>query len=498
MIKKETSVDTQADKQDKKPHPPVWLSLIPIITLVALLYITIHIFGSDALGGGSQISLIIAAAVTSILAMSYSKVRWDTIEKHIAQNVQGIASALVILLLIGALSGSWMVSGVIPTLIYYGMQIMSPEFFLPSCCVICAIVSVMTGSSWTTIATIGVALMGIGHAQGFTDGWIAGSIISGAYFGDKMSALSDTTVLSAATTDTPLFKHIRYMMLTTVPSMIITLTVFAVAGLFTGSASTIDTEEFTQALANTYNISPWLMLVPLAAGIMIVKKVPSLIALFSATILGSIAALIAQSEILLQIADKASDLSGATLASALFEGSYITLFGSTNIATGLSSLDDLVSTSGMAGMMDTVWLIVCAMCFGATLTASGMLESLMRSLRALMVNRFGLVTSTVSSGVFMNVCTADQYISIFLVSRMFGEVYKKQGYESRLLSRTIEDGVTVTSPLVPWSTCGMTQATILGVATIVYLPYCIFNLISPIMTIFVTTIGYKVFKTKQD
>lgn len=497
-MKEEQSVDTQTNAPDNKKLPPVWLSLIPIATLVALLFITIHIFGSDALGGGSQISLIIAAAVTSILAMGYSKISWETIEEHIGKNVQGIASALVILLLIGALSGSWMVSGVIPTLIYYGMQIMSPEFFLPCCCVICAIVSVMTGSSWTTIATIGVALMGIGHAQGFTDGWIAGAIISGAYFGDKMSALSDTTVLSAATTDTPLFKHIRYMMLTTVPSMVITLIVFTVAGLFTSTVSSVDTALFTQALEKTYNISPWLMLVPLAAGVMIAKKVPSLITLFSAAVIGSIAALIAQPDILLQVAGKTGELSGSALASALFEGSYITLFGSTNIPTGLAALDDLVSTSGMAGMMDTLWLIVCAMCFGATLTASGMLESLMRSIRGLMANRFGLVSTTVGSGIFMNVCTADQYISIFLVSRMFGDVYKKQGYESRLLSRTIEDGVTVTSPLVPWSTCGMTQATILGVATIVYLPYCIFNLISPIMTIFVTTIGYKVFKTKQD
>ncbi len=485
-------------KRSIPKRPPVWLSLIPIVTLVGLLFITIHIFGSDALGGGSQISLIIAAAVTSILAMSYSKISWHSIEKHIAQNVQGVASALVILLLIGALSGSWMISGVIPTLIYYGMKIMSPEFFLPSCCAICAIVSVMTGSSWTTIATIGVALMGIGHAQGFTDGWIAGSIISGAYFGDKMSALSDTTVLAAATTGTPLFEHIRYMMLTTVPSMAITLIVFAVAGLSTYTNSAIDTTTFTEAIAGTFHIHPCLLLVPVVAGIMIIKKVPSLITLFASAICGSIAALIAQPDILLQVADKTNILANESIASSLFKGSYITLFGSTHIETGLSSLNELVSTSGMSGMMDTLWLIICAMCFGATLTASGMLESIMYSLRRLMTNRFGLVSTTVGSGIFFNACTADQYISIFLASRMFGTIYNKQGYESRLLSRTIEDGVTVTSPLIPWSTCGMTQSTILGVSTVTYLPYCIFNFVSPLMSILITSIGYKVFKNKPN
>lgn len=476
-----------------KKMPSPLLSLVPILVLVALLFVTIRTFGSDALSGGSQVVLLTATAVASLLAMIFCKVKWKDIEKAICDNILGVATALIILLLIGALSGSWMISGVVPTLIYYGMQIIHPSFFLASCCVICAVVSVMTGSSWTTIATIGIALMGIGEAQGFATGWVAGAIISGAYFGDKISPLSDTTVLASSVTHTPLFSHIRYMMLTTVPSMVITLIIFTVAGFAHTSQTSSQIAEFAASLKDTFHISLWLLVVPVVTGLLIAKKVPSLITLFISAALAGVFAIFVQPHLLHEIA-------GVTPQgdSSLFKGLFMTLYGSTHIETGNEALNSLVATRGMAGMMNTIWLIICAMCFGGAMTASGMLESLTSVFLRFMKRRVGMVASTVFSGLFLNIVTADQYISIILTGNMFKDIYKNKGYESRLLSRTTEDSVTVTSVLVPWNTCGMTQATILGVSTLTYLPYCFFNLISPLMSITMAVIGFKIKKHHEE
>lgn len=470
-----------------KKMPSPLLSLVPILVLVALLFVTIRTFGSDALSGGSQVVLLTTTAVASLLAMIFCKVKWKDIEKAICDNILGVATALIILLLIGALSGSWMISGVVPTLIYYGMQIIHPSFFLASCCVICAVVSVMTGSSWTTIATIGIALMGIGEAQGFATGWVAGAIISGAYFGDKISPLSDTTVLASSVTHTPLFSHIRYMMLTTVPSIVITLIIFTIAGFAHTSHTSGQIAEFAASLKDTFHISLWLLVVPVVTGLLIAKKVPSLITLFISAALAGVFAIFVQPHLLHEIA-------GVTPQgdSSLFKGLFMTLYGSTHIETGNEALNSLVATRGMAGMMNTIWLIICAMCFGGAMTASGMLESLTSVFLRFMKRRVGMVASTVFSGLFLNIVTADQYISIILTGNMFKDIYKDKGYESRLLSRTTEDSVTVTSVLVPWNTCGMTQATILGVSTLTYLPYCFFNLISPLMSITMAVIGFKI------
>lgn len=467
--------------------PSPLLSLVPILVLVALLFVTIRTFGSDALGGASQVVLLTATAVCSLIAMGYSKIRWKTIELAMINNITGVATALIILLIIGALSGSWMISGVVPTLIYYGVQIIHPSFFLASTCIICAIVSVMTGSSWTTIATIGIALLGIGQAQGFSEGWIAGAIISGAYFGDKISPLSDTTVLAASVTDTPLFKHIKYMLITTVPSMLITLTIFTIAGFAHEATATDQIAQYTTALKETFHISFWLLIVPVVTGILIARRVPSIITLFISTALAGIFALIFQPHLL-------QEISGMQMQDmqSQFKGLLMTFYGSTQVETGNADLNDLVSTRGMSGMMNTIWLIICAMCFGGAMTASGMLGSITSVFLRFMKRTVGLVASTVASGLFLNICTADQYISIILTGNMFKDIYQKKGYESRLLSRTTEDSVTVTSVLIPWNTCGMTQATILGVATITYLPYCFFNLISPLMSITVAAIGYKI------
>lgn len=472
--------------KDKKLPSPL-LSLLPIAVLVAMLAITIHLFGSDALGGGSQVCLLAATGVCVLIGMGGFRRKWKHFEKAITNNISGVSTALIILLIIGALSGAWMISGVVPTLIYYGIQIIHPSFFLVSTCLICSIVSVMTGSSWTTIATIGIALMGIGEAQGFDPGWIAGAIISGAYFGDKVSPLSDTTVLAASVTGTPLFSHIRYLMFTTIPSLIITLVLFTVVGFSHEVSDTGNIAEFTQILSDKFHISGWLMIVPLVTGVMIAKKIPSLITLFVSTALATLFAVFFQPDLLMEIAGEAGNY-----PLTLIKGAMSILFGSTNLDAGNTQINELIATRGMSGMMDTIWLIICAMCFGGAMTAGGMLESITRVFTRFTKRRVSMVSSTVASGLFLNVCTADQYISIILTGNMFRDIYEGNGYEGRLLGRTTEDAVTVTSVLIPWNTCGMTQATMLNVPTLTYLPYCFFNIISPLMSILVAATGYSI------
>lgn len=475
-----------------KKFPSPLVSLIPIAALIVLLFFTISTFGSDALTGASQVSLLVATALCVFIGMWRYGIPWKDFEKAITNNIAGVSSALIILLIIGALSAVWMVSGVVPTLIYYGVQIIHPRFFLLCTCIICAVVSVMTGSSWTTIATIGIALMGIGKAQGFEEGWIAGAIISGAYFGDKVSPLSDTTILASSVTDTPLFTHIRYMLFTTVPSLIITLLLFSVMG-FTHEAANMDSISlFTAALDAKFHITPWLLIVPIVTGILIARKVPSIVTLFISTVLTVIFMLIFQPGLLYEVAG-----AGATGIEGLYKGTMMTLFGPTALDAGNPEINELVATRGMAGMMNTIWLIICAMCLGGAMTASGMLASITAVFVRFTRRLTGMVASTVGAGLFLNLATADQYISIILTGNMFKDIYRQNGYESRLLSRTTEDAVTVTSVLIPWNTCGMTQATILSVPTLVYLPYCFFNYLSPLMSILVAFIGFKIYRLKK-
>lgn len=475
-----------------KKFPSPLVSLIPIAALIVLLFFTISTFGSDALTGASQVSLLVATALCVFIGMWRYGIPWKDFEKAITNNIAGVSSALIILLIIGALSAVWMVSGVVPTLIYYGVQIIHPRFFLLCTCIICAVVSVMTGSSWTTIATIGIALMGIGKAQGFEEGWIAGAIISGAYFGDKVSPLSDTTILASSVTDTPLFTHIRYMLFTTVPSLIITLLLFTGMG-FTHEAANMDSITlFTAALDAKFHITPWLLIVPIVTGILIARKVPSIVTLFISTVLTVIFMLIFQPGLLYEVAG-----AGATGIEGLYKGTMMTLFGPTALDAGNPEINELVATRGMAGMMNTIWLIICAMCLGGAMTASGMLASITAVFVRFTRRLTGMVASTVGAGLFLNLATADQYISIILTGNMFKDIYRQNGYESRLLSRTTEDAVTVTSVLIPWNTCGMTQATILSVPTLVYLPYCFFNYLSPLMSILVASIGFKIYRLKK-
>lgn len=474
--------------ENTKPNP--WISLIPILVLVAMVALSITLFGSDSLGGGNQVALFVATGVCVSLSMLIYKTPWKVFETKIAETIGSASVSIVILIIIGMLSGSWMISGVVPTLIYYGVQIMSPQFFLVSTCIICSIVSLMTGSSWTTIATIGVALLGIGDALSVPAAWTAGAIISGAYFGDKISPLSDTTILAASSAGTELFKHIRYMLYTTSPSMTIAMIIFFCAGFWYGDGD-VHITEYTEGLSNTFNISLWTLIVPLFTAILIAKKVPSLITLFASSLVAGVFALILQPDILLEIAEE-SDASSLSY----IKGLMITYFTSTNVETGNETLNELVSTGGMAGMLDTIWLILCAMCFGGAMVASKMLHSLTAVVISLIRNTVGLVASTVFTGIVMNLVTSDQYISIIISASMYKDVYKNNGYAPELLSRSTEDSATVTSVLIPWNTCGMTQATVLGVPTIEYLPYCFFNYISPLMSCFIALIGYKIRRIK--
>ncbi len=479
---------------------PSWvISLIPFVFLIAVLVVVIKVFGADALDGGSQVALIFASGVAVAISMIFYKVPWKEFEEGILDNIRAVGPSILILILIGAVAGSWMVSGVVPTMIYYGMKVIFPSIFLFATCGICALISVMTGSSWTTIATVGVALVGIGTAQGYEPGWIAGAIISGAYFGDKISPLSDTTVLASSSAETPLFTHIKFMMVTTVPSFVITMIIFLVVSLMHEKPNAVETADFTNDLVNTYNISPWLLLVPVFTGLMIARKIPAMLTLFVASVIAGLAAIFFQPHVVSEIATGAATAKSASLTFLEgFKGLFITYYGSTAIDTGNAALNELVSTRGMSGMMNTIFLIIAAVAFGGALVGSGMLQSITEMLTKFIKRRVTMVASTVGTGIFTNMITGDQYLSIILTCSLYKKLYKERGYEPKLLSRSVEDSATVTSVLIPWNSCGMTQATVLKVSTITYFPYCFFNIISPLMSILIAAIGYKIARKSKN
>lgn len=466
------------------------LSLIPFVALIALIAICVSVFGTDALEGATQVSLLIASAICVFVGYLMGRVDWPSLEEEMTAKISSCMPAIIILLLIGAIGGTWMISGIVPTMIYYGVQILRPEWFLVSSSLFCALVSVMVGSSWTTVATIGVALMGIGRALGFDDGWIAGSIIAGAYFGDKLSPLSDTTVLASSVSGTPLFTHIRYMMTTTIPTFTVSLLIFLFAGLLM-DVPTSSEVGFLEQLSDKFLISPWFLLVPVLTGFMIFRRWPAMVVLFMAALMAAVVAALWQQELVAQIAGNAEE---GYLAS--YKGIMKVIYAPTQLQTNSAMLDELVHTGGMAGMMPTVWLIICAQIFGGVVTATGILRDLMTMVLYFVRGTASLVSCTVLTGIFCNIALADQFLSIILTSSVFKDAYQERGYESRLLSRTCEDGATVTSVLVPWNTCGLVQSTVLGVATLTYLPFCFFNILSPLSSIFFATIGWGIRRTK--
>lgn len=465
-------------------HPHWAVSCLPLVFLAALLVVVIHFFGSDSLEGGSQVALLLSAGLAIAIGIFGYGQSWKSFEKSIDDCFSSVATSILILLLIGAVAGSWMISGIVPTLVCYGLQIISPRIFLFASCAIAAAVALMTGSSWTTIATVGVALMAIGTALGFSPGWTAGAIISGAYFGDKVSPLSDTTVLASSSSGTDLFTHIRYMMFTTVPSISVALVVFLVASLMHNPDAVPSTAEYSDALRSTFRISPLLLIVPIFTFFLIIKKVPAILTLMVSAFVAGLAALLFQPGIVASIGG-----SDVISTRACIKGMMMSWFAGTSVDTGSELVNTLTATRGMGGMLNTVFLIICAVTFGAAMTGSGMFQGITEALTRHIRRRVPSVAATVTTGIVSNVITADQYLSIILSASLFKDLYRKNSLESRLLSRSVEDSATVCSVLIPWNSCGMTQATVLGVATVVYFPYCIFNIVSPLMSILVAAIG---------
>ncbi len=473
--------------EKKKPHPLI--GLVPLLSLILFIAIALYVFDGDISGGGSQLSMFFATALSLCISIGFYKNSWKDYISTLSKMMGETTESLAIVLMIGMLSASWMLCGAVPTMIYYGVEVLSPNIFLLTTCVICSVISLVTGSSWSCIATIGVALFGIGTALGVPQGWTAGAIISGAYFGDKISPLSETTVLSSSTTGTPLFTHVRYMLGTTIPSLTIALIVFLVAGFGLSSGDSVQDIRQVQLLGETFNISLWTLIVPVVTLFMIVKKVPALITLFASSLLSGIMAVFLQPEITATLAGEDS----VSLRS-MIKGVATAYVRGTDFHFDNELLNDLTSTGGMVGMSNTVWLIICAICFGASMFYSGMLQATMSALTKYVRGRLALVSSTVFTGVGLNLTTCDQYTSIILTGSIYKDTYKRGGFESKLLSRTIEDSTTITSPLIPWNSCGMTQSAVLGIATLDYLPYCVFNYVSPFMSMLVAAVTQRLMK----
>ena len=461
-------------------------ALIPLIVLIGLLAFNVIVYGDDALSGSNQFILLIGGAVAAMVGFA-NKISYKTMLDKVADNLKSVTGAILILLFVGALAGTWLISGVIPAMIYYGLQILHPSIFLPACVIICALISLATGSSWTTSATVGIALIGIGKALGIPVGMVAGAVLSGAYFGDKLSPLSDTTNLAPAMAGADLFTHIRYMTHTTVPSILVTLIVFIILGIVFSGDGTANSQELLAAMNEVFTINLLLFIVPIIVIVMIVRKTPPLVALFVGTILGAIAALIFQQELLLSLSGE-STLSVYGIYQVIIDAITV----STEIETTSAALTDLFQSGGMEGMLGTVWLIICAMVFGGVMDAIGALSTISAALLSIAQSTFQLFASTVASCLTINITASDQYLSIVVPGKMFEKAYKDRGLAPENLSRTLEDSGTVTSVLIPWNTCGAFQSGVLGVDVSQYFFYAIFNWLSPFMTLFFAAFKIKI------
>ncbi|XOV68362.1 MAG: Na+/H+ antiporter NhaC [Fluviicola sp.] len=493
---------TKDSKKKLSTNQMFGLALIPVLILISLLGLSVYLYEDSSLNGANQMALIIGAVIAGLVGwrLGFS---WKDIEKGMVKSIKSALPAILILLMIGALSGAWLISGIVPTMIYYGLEILNPTIFLVAACVISAIVAIATGSSWSTVATVGVALIGIGGALGIDSAMSAGAIISGAYFGDKMSPLSDTTNLAPAMAGTDLFTHIRYMTLTTVPSIVITLIIFLIIGF---SISTNNAEmgalEMGKLIKENFVISPWFLLVPALVVFLIIKKVPSLPALFIGTIAGCLVAVFFQPDIVQDLGSKYIQMDGDRVhwtpnyVQSSYMASIDAMTTDVSIETENAGVNKLLSSGGMYGMLNTIWLIVCAMCFGGIMEACGLLQAITKKLMKMVRSTGSLIATTTGTCLFFNTTASDQYLSIVVPGRMFADAYKDRGLAPQNLSRTLEDSGTVTSVLIPWNTCGATQSKVLGVATGDYFVYCFFNIISPIMTVVFGYVGIKIAKLK--
>tara|TARA_R110002050_G_scaffold154128_7_gene281945 strand:- start:3860 stop:5335 length:1476 start_codon:yes stop_codon:yes gene_type:complete len=456
-------------------------ALIPVVILMAMLaYNIFFVEGQEWFGGyTNQIILLLGGGVAAVVGF-FNKVHITTMLKEVWENLRSVFVPIMILFLVGALAGTWLVSGVIPAMVYYGLQVLSPEIFLPASVIIAAVISIATGSSWTTSATVGIALVGIGTALGINPGMIAGAVISGAYFGDKMSPLSDTTNLAPAMAGTDLFTHIKYMTITTVPTIIITLIVFGIISANIEPTGTADVSNLLLSIDNTFKITPWLFLVPVAVVALILFKTKPLIALGAGIVLAAVFALVFQPKILEAISD--------SKLTAIFNS----VFTETSIATDNEKLNDLFSAKGMQGMLWTIYLIMCAMVFGGIMDAIGALSRITKALLSIASSIFGLFASTVVSCLGLNIVASDQYLAIVIPGKMFKQAYEDKGLAPENLSRTLEDSGTVTSVLIPWNTCGAYQSGVLGVGVGEYFIYAIFNWLSPITTLIFAAFRIKI------
>lgn len=476
----------EQDKIIENKELNIWEALIPIIVLVALLAWNVYVFGDDALSGSNQFILLIGAAVAAIVGFM-NKISYKSMINEVSENLKSTTNAILILLLVGSLAGTWMVSGIIPTLIYGGLQILSPTIFLPASVIICAVISLATGSSWTTSATVGIALIGIAKAIGISPGMAAGAVLSGAYFGDKMSPLSDTTNLAASMAGAELFSHIKYMMFTTIPTITITLLLFIIISFGIETTGAADTAQLLTDIKAAYNVNWLLMIVPIAVIGLIMKKTKPLIALLIGSLLGGVFALIFQPDIVARIGGSES----LTFVSG-YKGVMNALTVDTAVASSNPILSDLFSTGGMSGMLGTIWLIICALVFGGVMDAIGALQRISAALLSLAKSTFGLFASTVASCLALNVTASDQYLAIVVPGKMFDKAYREKGLAPENLSRTLEDSGTVTSVLIPWNTCGAYHSGVLGVSVFDYFAYTFFSYISPIMTLIFAGLGIKI------
>ena len=469
----------------KQQNPTFILSLIPIAVLLSTLIGIIAIYGAETAQNSSHFILLGTSAFTLIQSAIFSPRPLKEILSGIKKSATQILPAIPILIFIATVSATWMLSGVVPTLISYGLDIINPRMFLLIACGVCAVISVLSGSSWTTIATIGIAFQGIGNVMGYSDGWIAGAIISGAYFGDKVSPLSDTTVLASSSCKVDLFSHIKYLMLTSIPAILLALAVYGIVGLCYNPVGTSQSSEILPALASSFNVTPWVLAIPLITSLLIAKRVKTHITLAISSVLGLIGIFIFQPQIIDALGYRSTANDIAIMCCDI-------LFTETSITTPNKLLNSLVGTGGIAGMMPTIYLVLSAMVFGGILIGTGMLGAITSTFTHKIHSLRQTVSTTVGSGLFLNCCTGDQYLSILLGGNLFRNLYKKNGLEPRLLSRSLEDSISVTSVLIPWNSCGVTQSTVLGVATLTYLPYCIFNIASPLLSLFFAWTGWKI------
>ena len=474
------------DSSDRQPS--MLQALVPVVFLIVLLFFSVKLFGSDSSYGANQIALILSAAIAVLIGL-FNGQTWKELEAGIVDGISLAMGAMLILLMVGSLIGTWILAGTVPTMIYYGLQILSPDFFYVASCIICAIVAVSIGSSWTTAGTVGIGLIGISQGLGLDPAITAGAIISGAYFGDKMSPLSDTTNLAPAVTGTDLFTHIRHMVWTTTPSLIIALILFTYFGLTSDvEAANLELESTLALLDANFNITLWSLIPLVAVFAMAIKKVPAVATILIGALLGGLFAMLTQGEVITKFVDN-SELS---VAMQYVSAVWTALFSGFSISTGDEIFDGLLSRGGMTSMLNTVWLIICAMSFGAAMEKTGLLHKLVYSIIGMAKSTGSLIGSVLLTCIGMNVIAADQYIAIVLPGRMYRAEFKRRGLDAKNLSRTLEDAGTITSPLIPWNTCGAYMAATLGVATGAYWVYAFFNLANPIVSFIYGLLNFKI------